>query len=140
MAILADAAYVANGKFFIHGGGWDSIFAMSFPASHPSMALAMMFELTYEEAHDPQPYRIDLVNEDDEPMPVAFESQVAVGIAPGQKKTSVRVPAQLTIPTLQFPAPGEYRFRIWSKEAPLAEVPLNLVRLAMPVTMPPSPV
>jgi hypothetical protein len=39
--ILADAAIVADGKHYLHGAGWESLNARSFPALHPHMSAAL---------------------------------------------------------------------------------------------------
>ena len=47
--ILADAVAVADGKHYIHGGGWDTLFAATFPAHHPSLGVAARLRIPWEE-------------------------------------------------------------------------------------------
>lgn len=49
-AMLADAAAVAEGKLYIHGGQWDQVFAHSLPFRHPSMSIVLVIEVPYNDA------------------------------------------------------------------------------------------
>ena len=49
-AMLADAARVESGKLYIHGAGWDTLFAAIFPATHPILSVALLLLVEWDEA------------------------------------------------------------------------------------------
>jgi hypothetical protein len=134
-AMLADAARVENGKVYVHGGGWDTINASSFPTTHPSLALVLVLRVEYTEALEDIPFAIELVHEDGSLMGPRGEGTLNVGHPPGTKRgTPTFVPQAITFNLLQFESPGGYRFRISSGEQELASVPFRLVAQRQPST------
>jgi hypothetical protein len=47
--VLADAVSAAEGKHYIHGGGWDTLFVSSLPATHPMIGVAVRLRIPWEE-------------------------------------------------------------------------------------------
>lgn len=127
-SMLADAAVVQGGKLYIHGGGWDTIRAHTFPTTHPSLALALLFQIEYSEAPGELPVSIRLVDEDrKEEERVRVEGTVSVGHAPGSVKGAPSfVPFVLTIPGLSFEHPGSFSFKVTTDENWLASLPLHV--------------
>ncbi len=112
-ALVADAATVERGKLYIHGAGWDTLWAASFPITHPTMALALLFRVEYSEALTDIPIAIELLDDDDQPVGVKIEGKINVGHAPGTKPGApIFVPQAITLPMLQFSKEGSYTFRI----------------------------
>jgi hypothetical protein len=133
-AFLADAAQVQSGKLYVHGGGWDTIYAGSLPATHPTMALVLLFKVEYSEALTDIPIQIDLLDEDEKPLGLQVQQKFNVGHAPHSKVgTPSFVPQALTFNTLSLPKLGEYRFRIATGGKELASVPF---RVASPPGIP----
>jgi hypothetical protein len=64
--MLADAADVHAGKLYIHGGGWNTIYAAQVPATHPLLALVVVFRLDWHEANETIPLEVDLADEDEQ--------------------------------------------------------------------------
>ncbi|MGI8610586.1 MAG: DUF6941 family protein [Candidatus Dormibacteria bacterium] len=130
-ALLADAAAVLNGKLYLHGGGWDSIYAAAFPTTQPAMALAFVFRVEYSEALVDIPFVIALVDEDENDAGPRFEGKLNVGHPPGMKAgTPLHIPQAMTLNMLQFSKPGQYRFTIRSGDKELASVPFRLGTLS----------
>lgn len=124
--MLADAAAVAEGKLYVHGGGWDVIHARDFPVVHPTMALALLFEVDYLEAPGELPVKIQFITADGDEL-IAVDLGVAVGHAPGSiKGEPAYVPFTFTFPGTKFDAPGSFSFIISSMNEPLAKVPLHV--------------
>jgi hypothetical protein len=48
-AILSDSVTVADGKLYVHGGGWNVIRASTFPARHPRIGLGIVLRVPYLE-------------------------------------------------------------------------------------------
>ncbi|MBI4259129.1 MAG: hypothetical protein HY658_01055 [Actinobacteria bacterium] len=122
-ALLADAATVADGKLYVHGGGWDRITTRSLPAVHPALAVVLVFRVPYDEALTPHPFHIELLDADDNAVGPAADGTLNVGHAP----TAVRgapsfVPFTWTLQNLELPAAGAYRFRVGTHEDELASI------------------
>ena len=49
-AMLAEAATVADGKLYVHGGGWSRLVVDAVPTTHPSFSLVFVLELDGAEA------------------------------------------------------------------------------------------
>ena len=129
-ALLADAAAVERGKLYIHGGGWDTIHAISVPTTHPTMSVAILFRFEYSEALNDIPILIELLDEDENPLGPRVEGTVNVGHPPRSKPGApIFVPQAITITMLQLPKSGGYQFRITSADRELATVPF-MVALA----------
>jgi hypothetical protein len=71
MAMLADAAAVADGKLYVHGGGWDVIYTPAVPATHPMLALVFVVEFERSEVPVDRTLRVSLRDEDDTPLDIA---------------------------------------------------------------------
>jgi hypothetical protein len=128
-SMLADAAAVAGGKLYVHGGGWDSISVESLPAVHPSMAVVWMFRVEYAEALQDIPISVELVDEDDASLDVRLEAVVNVGHPPGSRPGAPTfMPLQWTLTLLNLPRAGGYRFRIYAGEDELASVPFRVIQ------------
>lgn len=130
-AFLSDAAFVANGKLYVHGGGWDGIFTPGFPMTQPSMALAYIFRVEYSEAPASIPFLIELLDEEEQPRPeVRYEGTVNVGHPPGSTPGSpIFVPQSLTINLMQLQKPEVLHFKISSNGEELASVPFRVALL-----------
>lgn len=125
--MLADAAQALDGKLYIHGGGWDTITAKSFPTFHPSMALALLFRVEYHEAPGQLPLRIRLVDADEQEERISMGGSVNVGHAPGSIKGEPSfVPFTLTIPSLRFDEPASYSFKVSGGDEWLGTLPLHV--------------
>lgn len=135
-AMIADAAVVERGKFYIHGGGWDTIYAATIPAVHPTMAVALLLRVEYSEALTDIPIAVELVNEDGNPVGVKIEGKMNVGHPAGTKPGApVFVPQAITVNGLQLPKEGSYSFRVTSGPRHLGSVVFRLVPAA---SMPPG--
>jgi hypothetical protein len=60
--ILADAAVVAEGKHYIHGGGWDTLHAPSFPVTHPALAVAFRVRMPWQDMATSHSLELDVVD------------------------------------------------------------------------------
>jgi|SRR5579864_1130953 len=135
--MLADAAVVERGKLYIHGGGWDTVFAAALPATQATLALALLFRVEYSEALKDIPVRIELVDEDGNATgAVKLDGKINVGHAPGTKPGQpIFVPQAITVGGLPLPREGTYSFRITSGDKDLGAV---LFRIALASTAPPG--
>lgn len=99
--ILADAAEVVNKKLYLMGGGWDRLtINQDFPVQQ-IIAVAVSFEIGWDETNIRQPMQI--VIEDEEEKQLAringeIEAGRPTGISPGQPQRiqlAFRVPLRL---------------------------------------------
>jgi hypothetical protein len=126
-AMLADAATVEKGKLFIHGGGWDTIDVGTTPATHPTMALVLIFRIEYDEALTDILIVIELLDEDDKPLPLRIEGKINVGHPPRSRRGMPTFhPLAMTFNLLTFDHEGGYRFRVSTGDIELASVPLRV--------------
>ena len=108
--LLCDAAQEANGKLYILGGGWS----VTGPGPFQS-ALAMKFEVPWDQANRPHELDIHLVDDDgapvrtagpDGPQEVRIQGQFEVGRPPGLTPgVPLETPMVVTIPPLEL-VPG----------------------------------
>lgn len=132
-ALLADAAAVADGKLYVHGAGWDQIQTQSLPAVHPSMALALVFSVDYDEAMTEIPFRLELLDEDDGEMGIQGEGLLTTGHGPTTRRGSPTLaPMAFTLPNLTFQKAGGYRFKVSSGDVELASIPFSVNLQRMP--------
>ncbi|TMK87338.1 MAG: hypothetical protein E6G44_00360 [Actinobacteria bacterium] len=126
-ALLADAARVENGKLYVHGGAWDTIAVDAFPATHPTMALVLVYRVEYSEALTDWPIVVELLDEDDRPVGPRLDGTINAGHPPGTIRGSpVFIPQSITMNLLPFEKGGGYRFRVSSGDSELASVPFRV--------------
>ena len=126
-AMLADAARVESGKLFIHGGGWDAITVPSLPVTQPTLALVLVLRVDSSEAHQPIPFAVELLDEDDHPIGPRIDGSLSVGQTPGTRPgTPTFASHALTFNLLTFQQAGGYRFRVTSEGTELASVPFTI--------------
>jgi hypothetical protein len=107
--MLCDAAAVADGKLYIHGGGWTHLWAPNTPAN---MALAILIAIPWDRTNQRNTVRAALINDDGEPVEVEgqevfAEGQVEVGRPAGLKAGStLNVPLTLSFNGLSLDAGG----------------------------------
>jgi len=126
-AMLADAAALADGKLYVHGGGWDNIYTAEVPTTHPALALVLIFHLSWHEANEDIPLRLELVDEDDRHPVTRGEGKMRTGTPPQVKKgADLYYPFAQMFYGLQFPKLGRYVFRVASGGQVLASLPLTV--------------
>jgi hypothetical protein len=132
--ILADAAAAVAGKHYIHGGGWDTIQAASFPVTHHAMSAAIRLRVPWTATNQPHDLELDIVDADGQSVlpnpPGPFTGQLNIGrpphLEPGEDQV---VPLVMDIRSLVFVAPGSYAaiLRIGGFEA--MRSPFRLVQI-----------
>jgi hypothetical protein len=63
-AFLADAVHALQGKLYVLGGGWDTLFVSEFPARHPSLAIGLRIRVPSSWAGGVLRVGVDLQDED----------------------------------------------------------------------------
>jgi hypothetical protein len=128
-AMLADAAVVQGGKLYIHGGGWDTLWVETLPATQPAMAFAWIFQVEYSEALEEIRFVVELLDEDEAPTGSRLEAALNAGHPPGSRRGApVFIPLQWTLNLVEFPHAGGYRIRVSVGERELASVPFRVIQ------------
>jgi hypothetical protein len=122
-AMVADAATVADGKLYVHGGGWDSISTTAVPTTHPSMAVALVVEAEWSETHVERDLHVALFDEDDHPLGIGAVGKLSFGHPPGLTHGSpVIQPLAITFAGTNFPRVGRYFFKVTIDEEEFARI------------------
>lgn len=113
--VVADAAIAAEGKHYIHGGGWDTIWAVAFPAVHPSVGVALLVNVPWNETNAPFTLELDVVDADERSILPAPPGPLGGPMTVGRPANAVpgnalRVALTFTLNGLAFPAAGDYAF------------------------------
>lgn len=111
--VLADAAVAVEGKHYIHGAGWDTIWVGAFPAAHPLVAVAIRLRVPWNDTNQPHELVIDILDEDGNSIvptpPGAPRGTINVGrppnILPGADQV---VPLAISLANLTLARPGVY--------------------------------
>jgi hypothetical protein len=111
--VVADAATAENGKHYIHGGGWDTLWGVSYPVTHPALALAVRVRVPWHDTNQPHRIEFDVVDADQRSIipdpPGAGSGTVIAGRPPALPVGDDQVmPLTFTFVNLTFPAPGDY--------------------------------
>lgn len=125
-ALIADYANVTqDGKLNVMGV-FGRILSPSFPVTHPSLYLVLVFIVDAAEEGLTREFRIRLVDDEDTALiDVTGTMQATEVIGP-----SVEVQQILAFQMIQFPRPGAYSFQIDAHGESLAIVPLGVERPA----------
>lgn len=125
--MVADAAVKVEGKLYINGGGWNTIFTSHVPTTHPALALVLIFRVSWHEINEDIPILIELIDEDGQPLPLRGEGSLRVGAPPFVKKgVDLYDSYARMFYGLVFEKLGLYRFRVSSKDKELASVPIHV--------------
>lgn len=131
LAFLADAAEAEPGrKFYVLGGGIDTITAAAFPVVHPQIALVMRIMAHPSEVGREHAMEITLTDADGlELAKVQGQFVPAPGGAPG-RMTGMNV--VMNFVGTRFPAPGDYEIAIVINGQHQKSLPLSLHAVTSP--------
>ena len=130
-AFLADFALAhPDGKIYVLGGGFDTIYASVLPARHPHLALVMNLQFAANETG--RSYAIEIRPQDSTGAP--FLQVMTIEASPHlnlQAPTSpVTFQSVLNFQGVQLRTAGEHTFSIVVDGQELAAVPLRVTKIA----------
>jgi uncharacterized protein DUF6941 len=129
LALLADGANMSReGKLNLFGI-FDTIFARSFPVTHPQMQLVLRFEAPAREAGKTCQVEVQLVADDGR---VLFRLPGTLTVQPRGLGDAVRMDHVLTLNNVPFERPGRYRFDVLVDGETAAVVPLEVEAVSPP--------
>jgi hypothetical protein len=97
----ADHAAVENGKVYVNGGFWNTIFQPSYPAQ-VSVSLVAVIKVPSRAFLEDHRITVEMVDADEVRLPLKIEGDVRVGPAPHMN------PGEPSILPLAFPLNGVY--------------------------------
>jgi hypothetical protein len=130
--ILADSVAVAEGKHYIHGGGWDALYTASFPAIHPVLGIAARLRVPSEELGQEFALEVDVQGGEEG---VSILDDALRGIVKAEPLPHARPDSDLLLhlalsfTNLQFDSPGPYNVVLRIDGQPLFESQFNVVPL-----------
>jgi hypothetical protein len=133
-AMLADAASVAEGKLYVHGGCWNQLTVEALPAVHPSLAFVFVLEMATGESAGVVPLSVELVGDGGPVATMQGSVRPAPGDA-GSPLTSALLAHAVTLTQVPLAAAGLYRVRITSAGRELGSVDLSVVLADSPDDM-----
>ena len=137
-AFLADAAEANLGrKFYVLGGGIDSIGAQTFPVVHPHMSLVVRLLLHPTEAGVDHALDIRLIDSDGGELARVNASFNARG--PFQAGREIAIPIVMNMTNTRFERAGDYSVEILIDNNHVKSLPLRLQQVspASPTSEPP---
>jgi len=133
--MLADAATVADGKLYVHGGQWDTIGTNALPLRHSAMSIVLVVEVPYNEAH--KPHHIEILLELD--GEVADTPRIMISnVRPGHPPVSspgapVFVSLAIPIHNLELHEAGRYDWLVKIDDELAERIPMALLVLPQPL-------
>lgn len=114
-ALLADSVQVVQGKLYVLGGGWDTLFVKQFPARYPSLGVGLRVRVPWSWTDQVLVIGVDLQDEDgarvlpSDPLAQGVKVNRPKGIPEG---TDIGVARSFTFHNLTFPQEGAFSFVI----------------------------
>ncbi len=127
-AFLADAADVSSGKLFVLGGAFDTIFVAGFPATHPTLAVALRLLLGPHDMNRKHKLEILLLDADGHTIASA-PGELMVSKSPESPpgwKQAVMLPLRFF--NIPFQQPGHYSIEILTNGSMVKAIPLRVVQ------------
>ncbi len=125
---LADAAEVTQGKLYVMGGAFDTIWASNIPVAHPRLSLVMRLLFTPAEIGRKHRVEINLMDEDGRRM-ASVGGDLEIGQNPnlpkGWRQGFLTV---LNFAALKFEKFGDYGFEVVVNNSSLKNVPLRVAQ------------
>lgn len=139
--VIADAAVVADGKHYIHGAGWDVIWATTYPAVHSALSVALRLRVPWGDTNQPHNLQVDVVDADAVTIltnpPGGMGGPVTTGRPPilpiGEDQV---IPMTFTYAQVSFRAPGTYAVVVRIDGLERGRAPF---RVSLPPGMMPGP-
>ncbi|MGQ0848616.1 MAG: DUF6941 family protein [Actinomycetota bacterium] len=113
-ALLADAVQAVQGKLFILGGGWDTLYVGDFPVRHPSLAIALRVKVPWSAGARQLRVAVDLQDADGAQLLPGGELVHTVSLPRRDRmeRADIGVVRSFTFSNLTFQRPGDYSFVI----------------------------
>ena len=128
VAFLADAVIVQDGKFYVWGGGIDTVYAPGFPTA---ANVSLLARVTFEPSECDRPHTVEVNTIDEDGKPVAPSMPPQAVIPQRDLADSTLQVGNLTVLTfrgLPFPKPSKIIFSILVDGRELGSIKLRAVQ------------
>ena len=126
-ALLADAADAVNGKLYLVGGAFDTIWAQQTPLMYPKLSLALRLLFSPAELGRKHKLEIRIMNEDGKNVapPIAGELEVQKNsnLPKGWRQGFLTV---MNFANLNFSNFGDYTFELVMNNTGIKRIPLRI--------------
>ncbi len=151
-AMLADSVVTAEGKIYVQGGGWNTIYVQGLPARHDRIGIAVLIRVPWTATNESHKVDVRMEDSDGGVMPLGdappgMESpdgkiyrlggEFNVGrppmLPPGDEQV---VPISMNIGGLLFEKPDAYTIIVAIDGTDLKRLPLRIAQLPMTGPLP----
>jgi hypothetical protein len=137
---LADHTGNENGKLYINGGCFSTIFAGSFPTNHPSIGIAAILHIPWREYQRDHTFAIKLMSPENQELDFKVEGQFRVGASPDMRLGDPTImPIAVNANAVRFETPGHYKFVLTIDDQPLASWRIGVQQTFLVPGMPTPP-
>lgn len=127
-AFLADSAQVIDGKLFVMGGGFDTIWTTRLPAIQQHVAFVMRLLFSNKDAGKRHNLEIKVVHEDKGEV-ARLSGELRIEKQPRTPMVGASsVSTVMNIESLQFRELGNYRFEIHVNGSHMKSIPLRIAK------------
>jgi hypothetical protein len=111
----ADHAVVTpDGKLYVNGGFLSALRFHSFPATLPTLGMAAVLELPFQDSMQDHMLRLGLRGPENQELPVRVEAQFRTApTVDARFGDPQQVPFAVTVTNIEFPVPGVYKLVLW---------------------------
>jgi len=129
-AFLADAAEAEPGKkFYVLGGGVDSIGAQAFPVVHPHLALLIRVLVHPTESERSHTLEIRLIDDDGHEL-ARMEGNFQAGGGPPGRELPMNI--SLALSNIRFERQGDYSIELLLDNQHVKSLPLRVHQVEQP--------
>jgi len=128
-AFLSDKADIVNGKLYVLGGAFDTIFSKQAPIRHPGMTLALRFLVSPAELDREHKIEVIVIDGDGKKI-ISVPGQMTVK-RPPESTGGYKVPflSSLNFYNVQFENFGDYSIEVLLNGSSIKSVPLRVLQI-----------
>jgi len=132
----ADHVSVAqDAKIYVNGGFFSLLRFPSFPAQLPTLGIGAVLEMPFQDIMRDHILRIGLRGPEQEERPVRVEARFRTApTMEAQYGEPQLIPFGVTIPNIEFPAPGVYHLVLWLDDTEKKTYRMRAVQTPMVIT------
>ena len=127
-AFIADAAEIVNGKAYVMGGAFDTIWTSQMPIEHPALSLVLRLKLSPAELDRKHKLEINLIDEDGQRIN-SISGDIEIGRNPELPKGwQQSFMMTVNFKNISFKRFGDFSFEILVNSSSLKAIPLRLAK------------
>ncbi|MFQ5522978.1 MAG: hypothetical protein ACE5F5_05310 [Acidimicrobiia bacterium] len=131
VALLADAVQAVQGKLFVLGGGWDTLWVRDFPARHPSLAIGLRLRVPVSWGKETLKLSVELQDADGGPVlphPLSHDVRLPPSHQQPPGASDFGLIRSFTFNNLVFTGSGPYSFVISVDDEPVSRLRFTVRR------------